>query len=248
LLRLDATRVSVRRTSLPRMYTSMLFLMAMTIFSLVQEATAQSPTCTSASDLIPDSSACQRYTNCSREASYRRSRLFPVQVDECPYPQLFDSLERRCKPFSEAKCSPGTVASKDPCDYLDNQCGGAHCEPCSSRLPSCVGLQDGVHPHPTRQAYLYFIECNQERTVGVRYCRPNQSPNGPGSSSIIETTCTRQWRLPTSSEEPNHVCEGKEAKLYAVFHRPSVYYNCPTTQVYVCPDNRRFDATTQQCG
>ncbi|XP_059153192.1 uncharacterized protein LOC131938959 [Physella acuta] len=101
--------------------------------------------CSRGSTLIAHPTACQRYYNCSDNTTRSMFSRFSQFEMECPYPQLFDVTERRCKPYREAYCGPNRVAATDACDCYNNQCGTAHCQPCRSRFPSCQDLADGIH-------------------------------------------------------------------------------------------------------
>lgn len=57
-------------------------------------------------------------------------------------------------------------------EYEQNLCkpGDTKCIPCSSRLPSCVGLPDGVNYFPGKLWTDSFIRCYRNRTVSVEKC------------------------------------------------------------------------------
>ena len=44
------------------------------------------------------------------------------------------------------------------------------CAPCSTRLPSCIGLPDGSNPFPGKMWKSDFIKCDRNRTVDITHC------------------------------------------------------------------------------
>lgn len=57
-------------------------------------------------------------------------------------------------------------------DYVQNKCNSTDpsCEPCPKRLPLCVGLPDGKQVFPGKLFAPDYIECQQNRTMGVKKC------------------------------------------------------------------------------
>ncbi|CAG5124344.1 unnamed protein product [Candidula unifasciata] len=208
---------------------------------------AQAPVCSSGATMVPHPTICQRFTNCSIPPSVRLSPFLQVQEDECLYPQLFDVHKLACANFKEAECGPNRVASKDPCAYVKNLCGSSHCEPCSSRLPSCVGLSDGNHAHPSRQWSPYYIVCDTERTINITRC-PTHAPTGTsGIFSPTTDSCVSVWEVPQEQGGLQPSCQGKVPGLYRVTDKPDVYYSCPGPQVFYCGQNLQFNETTKRC-
>lgn len=72
-------------------------------------------------------------------------------------------------------------------EYQANQCspGQQSCEPCTSRKPSCVGLDDGNQPFPGRLWQQQFIVCNKNRTTSVSRC-PGTSVFNPNTKQCVE--------------------------------------------------------------
>lgn len=58
-------------------------------------------------------------------------------------------------------------------EYDQNLCeaGNTTCEQCPLRLPSCIGLEDGAQPFPTKLWSSYYIQCYRNRTVAIRQCQ-----------------------------------------------------------------------------
>ena len=55
-------------------------------------------------------------------------------------------------------------------EYEQNLCSGTSCQPCPSRLPSCVGIPDGDRPFPAHLWTDQYITCLSNRTIAVRHC------------------------------------------------------------------------------
>ncbi|BFZ23045.1 hypothetical protein BsWGS_26084 [Bradybaena similaris] len=148
---------------------------------------AHNSPCSGGASLVPHATSCQRYYNCSHTGA-QWNRFFEKFEAECPYPQLFDARELRCKPYGEAFCDLWRVAAKDPCDYLANKCGSGHCEPCSSRLPSCVGYPDGTYQHPGKLNSPYQMLCVNQRLYRVFYC------TSPPAADTTKPDCHVTWQ------------------------------------------------------
>ncbi|XP_059153146.1 uncharacterized protein LOC131938928 [Physella acuta] len=204
--------------------------------------------CANGAQLVGHPQACQRYYNCSDTTPRGwRSYLGPYEV-ECAYPKLFDIRELACKDYKVAECGPNRIAAKDPCDYVVNRCLSAHCQPCSSRMPSCVGLPDGLNVNPDRLWTPYFIRCEDERLVGTGSC-PKHSPTaGTGFFSPLTKSCVSIFEVPrTTGYGLAPSCEGKLQGFYLTAERPDVYYTCPSGQVYYCPAGTTYNQQLNQC-
>ncbi|KAL4228860.1 hypothetical protein ACF0H5_011900 [Mactra antiquata] len=116
-------------------------------------------------EIRPHPTNCAQYYDCSA-INFGRSELI-----ECTYPQLFDTTTSSCKPFLEVQCGV-RYEPKAPCEYRYYQCrpGDTACQPCPSRLPSCVGLSDGQHVFPGRQWQQDYIVCDHDRTTKIERC------------------------------------------------------------------------------
>ncbi|XP_033744423.1 uncharacterized protein LOC117330327 [Pecten maximus] len=120
------------------------------------------PQCNSA---LKDS--CARYIHCP----VPRELGTPVipEVQECPYPLLYDEDSKLCAYHDSVKCGD-RIEPKDPCDYTTNQCQGPNCVPCSARHPSCSGRPDGLNVWPGREQTPYFVACRGERVIYQGLC------------------------------------------------------------------------------
>uniref|UniRef100_A0A0B6YCU2 Chitin-binding type-2 domain-containing protein n=1 Tax=Arion vulgaris TaxID=1028688 RepID=A0A0B6YCU2_9EUPU len=222
------------------------------IFACIQTATTPTVTadtsiCKGSSSLFPHPTSCQRYTNCSKVAPHSYSRYFKDYEEECPYPHLFDITENKCKHFREAECGSARIAAKEPCEYLKNKCGGAHCEPCQSRLPSCVKRTNGIHAHPMKLWSPYFIECDTERTIGVRWCPKHSPTDSIALFSPDKKACVSRWEIPREQGGLEPSCEGKDDRMYQVANRTDVFYACPGPRVSYCGNGSSFNESTQVC-
>ncbi|OWF42968.1 hypothetical protein KP79_PYT12117 [Mizuhopecten yessoensis] len=111
--------------------------------------------------------SCAKYTNCP----VPREMGMPIipEVQECPYPLLYDEDSKGCAYPDTVKCGD-RIEPKDPCDYRANQCEGPNCVPCSVRHPSCSGRPDGLNVWAGREKTPYFVVCRGERVVHQGLC------------------------------------------------------------------------------
>jgi hypothetical protein len=197
--------------------------------------------------LIPHPTACQRYFNCSNTALPEQFSQLAQYEDECPYSQVFDVRQKGCVSFKEGYCGPGRVAALDPCDYLKNRCGTAHCESCSSRLPSCVGLSDGAHEHPLKPWTPYFITCDTERLASVQTCGNVDPSRRKVIFSPIKNKCVTPWEVPRQFGGLAPSCDSRAPGQYRTPENAAVYYSCPSGQVFYCETGFQFNETSQTC-
>ncbi|CAL1529539.1 unnamed protein product [Lymnaea stagnalis] len=204
--------------------------------------------CSRGATLIGHPQICQRYYNCSDTAQRRERSFLGAYEVECTYPDLFDIVEKRCKPFKEAYCGPYRVPGIGPCDYVNNLCGGAHCEPCGSRLSSCVDQPNGFNAHSGRQWSPYYVKCDSGRTVEFNLFCPKHFTGTQAIFHPINRECVSLWEIPRSTGfglAPS--CDGKTDGKYRVEERADVYYSCPGAQVSYCRSGSAFDLISQQC-
>ncbi|KAI8787546.1 hypothetical protein BgiBS90_012684 [Biomphalaria glabrata] len=230
------------------LHVFLLFPMLGSVFSSVAKDYGLTVCANAGSNLIGHPEVCQRYYNCSDSAPRsERSFLGPYEV-ECSYPQLFDTVELKCKSFKEAKCGSNRIAAKNPCDYVQNLCGSAHCQECSSRLPSCEGLRNGMNVHPFREWTPYYIQCDTERLNGTYVCGPHDPTGTTGFFSPLKFKCVSLWEVPVSTGyglAPS--CTGKLNGYYVTKERPDVYYTCPSAKVYYCRSPFVFNKSLNRC-
>lgn len=118
--------------------------------------------------IIPDPENCGRYYNCSDPASVQG--LNKPYLRECTYPKLFASPAVGCQLFMMVDCAKRKKIPMSPCEYVENQCFGANCEPCESKFPSCIGKPDGSNVFPAKENTGYYIVCYRQRTVAIVSC------------------------------------------------------------------------------
>ncbi|XP_059153143.1 uncharacterized protein LOC131938927 [Physella acuta] len=215
--------------------------------SLLDTCTSKIDVCSGGATLVPHPQACQRYFNCSDNSSRDGSPLKPYE-DECPYPQLFDVGEKRCKPYNTAICGASRVPAKDPCGYLKNHCSGIYCEACISRFPSCVGHRNGIYVHPLKKWTPYYIRCTNERTE-VLQC--DSHPSGSrGFFSPLKKECVSIWEVSPDlglGYGLAPTCTGKLPGQYRTEENAVVYYTCPGAEVFYCTNGTVFNEVTAQC-
>ncbi|XP_062578131.1 uncharacterized protein LOC134240032, partial [Saccostrea cucullata] len=112
---------------------------------------------------------CAQYYNCSLPAK----RFASNQIQECTYPNLFSRTTLKCETFTSVSCD-SRLEPQAPCEYNQNKCGplDPSCQPCSERLPSCVGITDGFQPV---SGYIWtdrYMECQMNRTISIYHCSP----------------------------------------------------------------------------
>ncbi|KAI8787545.1 uncharacterized protein LOC106065055 [Biomphalaria glabrata] len=146
------------------------------VFSSVAKDYGLTVCATAESELSVQPEACHKYYNCSDSTPRGGLSLLGPYEKMCPYPQLFDATELKCKTFKEANCGPNRIVFKDRCDYTHNGCGG-HCIACDSMFPSCVGLKDGMNIYPLREWTPHYIQCDTERLNDTYVCSPHH-PSG----------------------------------------------------------------------
>lgn len=118
-------------------------------------------------DLIPDPTNCARYFNCSNPGVSRG--MVQPYLAECKYPKLFVSSSMGCQIFTTVSCQD-RYEPRAPCEYIQNQCFGAGCEPCEDRFPSCIGKDDGSNVFPGKELTRLYTVCYSNRTVAIVRC------------------------------------------------------------------------------
>ncbi|KAK3583070.1 hypothetical protein CHS0354_004015 [Potamilus streckersoni] len=116
--------------------------------------------------VIASDTNCAKYYNCSDV----KSRIGGNAV-ECKYPDLFSTTTNQCGNFTLVQCKNRTEPQA-PCQYDQNLCHSTNssCLPCSERLPSCIGLPDGVNPFVGREWKSEFVTCYMNRTMEISQC------------------------------------------------------------------------------
>ncbi|KAK3583072.1 hypothetical protein CHS0354_004017 [Potamilus streckersoni] len=116
--------------------------------------------------VIASDTNCAKYYNCSDV----KSRIGGNAV-ECKYPDLFSTTTNQCENFTLVQCKNRTEPQA-PCQYDQNLCHrtNSSCLPCPERLPSCIGLPDGVNQFVGREWKSEFVTCYMNRTMEISQC------------------------------------------------------------------------------
>lgn len=197
--------------------------------------------------LVAHPTICQRYFNCSDTSSRDYSFLEPFE-DECPYPDLFDPVALRCVPYMEARCGTGAVVGQEPCDYVKNQCVAAHCEPCYSRAPSCIGKPDGPNEHPFKLWTPHHVVCENNRSIDFKWCEYDNDTPFRMIFSPEKKTCVTMWEVPREHRGFRPEClEDEDEGYYITPESDKVFYRCPGAEVFFCEEGQRFNIENQAC-
>ncbi|ESO83673.1 hypothetical protein LOTGIDRAFT_236509 [Lottia gigantea] len=135
--------------------------------------------------VFADEENCAGFYNCSKVVVDDTGNLPPFR-DECPYPALFDRINKRCDmdyTTIEPQCGSRKI-KPSPCDQLQNQCPRAHCIPCGVRYPNCVGKRNGFQEWEGRSFSPYYANCQDGRTLEAGTCARSRS----GSPRIFSPT------------------------------------------------------------
>ncbi|VDI54945.1 Hypothetical predicted protein, partial [Mytilus galloprovincialis] len=191
--------------------------------------------------IIPDPTNCAKYYNCSDPT---RQDIFILETcRECTYPDLFSRVTFKCENFSTVNCIP-LQEPLAPCEYEQNLCkpNDANCKPCSSRLPSCVGLPDGVNYFPGKLWTDSYIRCFRNRTISVEKC-----PDGyfhPRQHLCVKTV---------DRDTVPEYCKAHPKAVLPKGDNCVQYYNCSVgltrygRNVMECPYPDMFSSLTSQC-
>ena len=73
--------------------------------------------------------------------------------------------------------------------YSQNVCQATDvtCEPCTDRLPSCIGLANGNHSFASRLWKSDYIVCYQNRTVKITKCSEGYFNARTNSCEVVVT-------------------------------------------------------------
>nr|XP_022322146.1 uncharacterized protein LOC111123822 isoform X3 [Crassostrea virginica] len=116
----------------------------------------------------PNPYDCAQFIDCSKS---RPGHVIGEYIKECPYPKLFSTDTLECQEYNKVMCNIRREP-RAPCEYLQNLCTGksTHCTPCTERLPSCIGLPNGMNPIMESLWKKDYIECKDNRTLAVKVC------------------------------------------------------------------------------
>ncbi|KAL4226248.1 chitin binding [Mactra antiquata] len=198
--------------------------------------------------LIPHPTECQAYYNCSMVYKFI-PRYFEQHLMECPYPEYFNAETKQCEHFENVKCGI-RQAFKDGCDYRRNLCPVAHCVPCSVRMPSCEGKEDGIHANENRLWSPYHVMCYKDRFVSSDMCKAD----GNGRAQLfhpVKNQCVSLDEIPQEHGGMMPDCVGKKDGYYLDdFGRCDRYSVCKDGKylnAVQCNAGEVFDAFTEKC-
>ncbi|KAK7102891.1 mucin-2-like [Littorina saxatilis] len=194
---------------------------------------------------------CQAFYNCSTPYDVV-PRYYEQYLHECPYPQLYDARQQRCREFWLVDCE-GRKEAVTTCDYRQFRCMGAECTPCDRVVPSCTGRGDGVHDvGQTTRWSATFITCKAGRTVSVAQCPLDKQLLVPRVFSPLTKTCENLYEVPTEFGGLRPKCRGRSNGPYPDEHeRPDLFHFCQDgvfAGVYRCPLHRpAYDPVDKLC-
>ncbi|ESO88820.1 hypothetical protein LOTGIDRAFT_234405 [Lottia gigantea] len=200
--------------------------------------------CSAGEQLIPHESECQLYYNCSLFYDFV-PRYFEQYLDECRYPNLFDSTTLSCRPYKDVKCGR-LVEHVSPCEYRRGKCGTSHCQPC---VATCTGKSNGRHSHENREWSPFYVICNDQRTIKVDTCSKDETLNIARLFSPITNKCEPLYRIPQSRGGLAPACV-QNGLFPDQGGRCDIFIRCENgvvAEVVKCPSNFVFDPDTQNC-
>ncbi|XP_071083907.1 uncharacterized protein [Haliotis cracherodii] len=189
--------------------------------------------CSGDARTIPHPSECHKYYDCAL-ASATPDVYFAKYEAECPYPQLFSSINFRCQDFKTVDCGQRAVKF-NYCDYSRNKCTGPNCIPCSESYPSCQGLEDGPNLHQGREGTAFYVTCDKGRTIGFHSC-----PDVDGIRQVFHPD-TRSCR--PYAEVISYICAMGAAKVEHPT-KCNLYYDCSS---YIGGDSYVFPDYLKEC-
>lgn len=117
--------------------------------------------------------------------------------------------------------------------YQQNLCpvGDLSCAPCPSRLPSCVGEQNGYKEFPTRLWKSDFVNCFLNRTTEIDKCPSNEYFN-PRLKQCMENVLPGKYLLNSNIYHINrsfsHMGEYRLFYINVIFiyKKVSIFMSC----------------------
>nr|KAG5706508.1 hypothetical protein BaRGS_028679 [Batillaria attramentaria] len=195
--------------------------------------------------LVAHTSRCHWYFNCTVAALENLGGHLSALEEECRYPQLFDTVTRRCREFINVRCGD-RFEPVDPCEYDANQCRGANCVPCKHRYGSCRGRQNGIYPFHTERWTPTFITCYQQRNIAQDDCQPPTPIFSP-----VNRDCVALSDVPKTKGGLRPDCSFREDGFYPDEQgRCGIFFECQDGQFTgydECPSGTVFDPLTLRC-
>ncbi|XP_055958222.1 uncharacterized protein LOC126828071 [Patella vulgata] len=110
--------------------------------------------------LLPKRDNCAQYYDCSHPGG---------QIEECPFPDLFNENTQQCEHYDQVDCG-NKYEPTDACGYVGNKCTTKFCIPCNVRFPTCSGLRNGINAWRGRIWSPFYVECYNGRVVETKRC------------------------------------------------------------------------------
>ncbi|WAR05418.1 hypothetical protein MAR_020787 [Mya arenaria] len=189
-------------------------------------------------DMLPMWSDCSKYYNCA--ATLRGQGV----VQECTYPDLFSTFSLTCQDFTTVQCH-NRLEPQAPCEYDANMCPlmDPNCEPCPSRLPSCVALPDGDEPAVTHRWTDMYVHCYKNRTMKIEHC-PTGSVFNPDKLACVTKI---------TSGDIDSYCRANPRSVKPHETNCAQYYNCSNLHsrygnyIHECDYPDLFSTVTLRC-
>ncbi|XP_048257686.1 uncharacterized protein LOC125383481 [Haliotis rufescens] len=95
-------------------------------------------------------------------------------LQECPYPQLYNPGTQRCEHYSMVQCG-NRMEPLGKCEYARYAClGSVNCgPPCFVNNPTCRFLPDGLNAYENRPGSSFYVVCVNQRLVYTGECHDN---------------------------------------------------------------------------
>ena len=146
------------------------------------------------------------------------------------------------RPTSRASRTAGHSAG----NYRQHRCHHKGCEPCKQRYGSCVGLDNGLQPHPGLEWTARHLVCEDQRAIHQMDCpqeKPVFSPETRRCESLLD--------IPKAHGGFQPSCEGRHDGRYPdETGRCDVFYECADNVIqgrFQCPSGTVFHPERQTC-
>ena len=196
--------------------------------------------------IIPHPTECQLFYNCSLVYN-PGPRVFEQHMDECYYPDLFNTATMQCEYFENVDCGTRTE-HVDACSYRRSWCPVAHCMPCF--VGSCRCKTDGQHANEKRLWSPWYTECYKERALDNKYCPPDSN----GIAQLFHPwreLCLPLYLIPKEHRGTMPICNEKiDGNYYDVDYGCGQYAVCYGSELQErvqCDDGWVFDFVMRNC-
>ncbi|XP_070178403.1 uncharacterized protein [Littorina saxatilis] len=199
---------------------------------------------------LPHPGRCHWFYNCSapvtNEGRAKSDRDgWDGLTEECPYPQLFSLATHTCVHYADVDCGKRGLFL-DPCEYRQLHCQTAHRQSYSLRHGSCVGLSDGLQPHPGREWTPRYLLCKDQRALQQLECPQDKPIFSPDTMR-----CESWMDIPKAHGGMQPSCQGRHDGRYPdETGRCGVFYECADDVIqgrFECPTGTVFHPERQTC-